>query len=150
MKPLLTIALCSLATAQDPIPPADLEDTLYQVRIARSSNDLEKERQLLEHALTFDGDAADLAMAERRMAEIEWMYLRKDDAARERLLRASQGAEPAEAWRQLARLELARKRFAAAGTAAAKAAEVATTAGLELWGPMRSTSAASQHRLAAP
>lgn len=133
MTLFLTIALCCLATPQSRGAAADLGDVLYRARAARSAQDSKKERALLEKAITLEGEASELARAARRLAKVEWMYYHEDDAARRRLMQETAGAEPAEAWKELANMELARERFEAALQATAEVARVAVTRELELW-----------------
>jgi hypothetical protein len=107
--------------------PDDLGLVLGEARKANFSHDLERERRLLEHGETLEGSEEDHAEVQRWLALLDWKYWSRFAAARERLLVAAEGAEPAEAWLALARMEQAREDFAAAREAARHAADRAET-----------------------
>ena len=108
-------------------PTSDpLTAILIEARQANAATDVEGERRILERGRGLQGDAEDLAEIERRLAVVEWKYHADFEAARARLLQATEGAEASEAWTALARLEMAREDFTAAtsaGTRAVAAAE---------------------------
>ena len=107
-------------------PPADnLVAALNQARMANAAHDLDRERLVLLHAEKLDGDAADAADIQRRLAVLDWKYHQRFEAARARLQSATQGGESAEAWLALARMEQAQRDFPAARQAATQALESA-------------------------
>ena len=107
--------------------PDDVALLLGEARKANFSHDIEEEKRILEHAEGLEGSAEDLAEVQRRLAVLDWKYHSRFESARERLLRAADGADPAEAWLALARLDQARERFDAAGSGAQRALETAET-----------------------
>ncbi len=107
--------------------PGDLASCLSEAERANASHDLEGESRILEHAERLAGEANDAAEVQRRLAVLDWKYRQRYGPARDRLIRATEGAEPAEAWLALARLEQARGSFGAAGAAARQALEQAET-----------------------
>ncbi len=106
--------------------PSDHAACLHEARIAHSQHDLERQRELLEHAETLSGRPEGEAEAQRLLAVLDWKYAQREDAARERLLRATEGPEPGAAWLALARLEQAHDRFAVAREAATEAIRTGT------------------------
>jgi hypothetical protein len=107
--------------------PDDLGLVLSEAREANFSHDLERERRLLEHGETLEGTEEDHAEVQRWLALMDWKYWSRFAAARDRLLGAADGAEPAEAWLAMARMEQAGENFAAAREAARHAADRAET-----------------------
>lgn len=105
--------------------PADLAGCLASALKARASNDLAEERRLLEHAETLQGSGREAAEVQRHLARLDWQYNLRFDAARERLGRAANGPDPAEAWLSLARLECVARNYDAAATASTNAVKVA-------------------------
>ena len=109
----------------DEVLPGDLASSLGEAKKANASHDIERERRLLEHAEGLAGDGKDAAEVQRRLAVLDWRYHHRYEPARARLIRAAEGAEPAEAWLSMARLEQARESFDDAREAAAKALDQA-------------------------
>ena len=107
--------------------PDDVGVLLEEARKAKFTHDLKRERRLLEHAENLEGPAEDLAEVQRLLALLDWKHLGKFEAARDRLIRAAEGAEPADAWLAMARMEQAREAFPAAREAAVRAADRAAT-----------------------
>jgi hypothetical protein len=113
------------AQAADKLP-GDLISCLNEADQADAAHEIQRERRVLEHAETLSGDARDAARVERMLAVLDWKYDQRFDEARDRLLRAAEnGAEPAEAWIALARMEQHRADYAAARDAAARGIEAA-------------------------
>jgi len=102
--------------------PDDVGVLLVEARKAKFTHDLERERLLLEHAENLEGPVEDLAEVQRLLALLDWKFLGKFEAARDRLIRAAEGAEPADAWLAMARMEQAREAFPAAREAVERAA----------------------------
>ncbi len=114
--------------------PSDLGLCLSEAERANASHDLERERRVLEHAerLAGEGQAGEAAErlageVQRRLAALDWKYHHEYTAARDRLLRAAKGAEPADTWLAMARLEQARESFDDAREAARQALAQAET-----------------------
>ena len=106
---------------------ADLATLLIEAERANSAHDIVLERTLLERAPGLEGTPKKGAEVERRLAVLDWKYHARYDDARKRLRTATEGAEPAEAWLALARLEQAAGEFDAAATASSQALDSATT-----------------------
>ena len=125
MAAVACLAIVPDARAAEKLP-GDLVSCLNEARQANAAHDIELERRVLEHAETLAGDAKDAADVQRRLAVVDWKYHHRFDEARSRLLRAAEsGAEPAEAWIALARMEQSREDYAAAREAANRALETA-------------------------
>lgn len=106
--------------------PDDLAACLDLARQSNSAHALAHQRDVLEHAEALsDGRPEDRAEVQRQLAVLDWKYELRDEAARDRLNRATEGPEAAKAWLALARLEMARERHAEARTAAEEAERVA-------------------------
>ncbi len=106
----------------------DLATLLVEAGRANTAHDIALERTLLERAPELEGTPEKGAEVERRLAVLDWKYHARYDDARKRLHTATEGAEPAEAWLALARLEQAAGGFDAAATASLQALDSATTA----------------------
>jgi hypothetical protein len=108
--------------------PDDVVSALDAATKANAAHDVRREWSLLERAEGLDGSPTDAADAQRRLAVVDWKYHLRFEEARTRLLRAaSDGAEPAEAWLALARMEQARGDFDAAREAARSGLDRAKT-----------------------
>ena len=113
------------ASVRELLESTDATMLLAEAKNANAANDIKLEAKLLERAATLEGDADDLAEVERRLAVLDWKYHLRFQSARERLQKQTTGAEPAEAWLALSRLEWQAKEFEDAIRAARKALEVA-------------------------
>ncbi len=100
---------------------------LGEAKKAKYTHDLERARRLPEHAENLEGPAEDLGEVQRWLALRDWRFHRKFEAARDRLIRAAEGADHADAWLAIARMEQAREAFAAAREAAGQAVDGAAT-----------------------
>ena len=121
-----SLAAAAVATGLVPVGelPEDLAACLHEAGLAHFSHDLDRQRELLEHAETLEGRPEDTARVQRQLALLDWKYELEDDAAGERLMRATSGPEPGAAWLALARLELEREHHAEARRAAVEASRL--------------------------
>jgi len=121
---IAALILASGAHAAADKLPGDLVLCLNEAEQADSAHDIGRERRILEHAEALSGDPKDAATVQRRLAVLDWKYHQRFDEARARLARAAEtGAEPAEAWIALARMDQHRADYAAARNAAARGIE---------------------------
>ena len=106
--------------------PDDLASALTEAKNANAGHDIELQRRILEHAEILDGDRKDAAEVQRLLAALEWRYHLQYEDARARLVRATLGAKPADAWLALAELEQHLEDHPAAREAARNALAAAT------------------------